>query len=477
MPKLTKIVATIGPVSDSEETIESLIEQGVNIFRFNYKHNTLQWHEERIKRVQAISEKLQTPVGTLLDLQCAEIRLTMPFDEIQIKKGEHILLGQDVFQTKEKGFSLTRSEIIDQLQNGQEVLVDAGSFSFKVKKGHGRTELISESEGVIKNRKSVSIPNKTFEFPLLDDRDFEGLEIVKRNNVSFIALSYVRDTNDIQTLREEMKMQNISAKLVSKIETKQAISNIDSIIDSSDAVMVARGDLGVEVPSEEVPYYQKLIIKKCVEKGVPVITATQMLESMTEKPIATRAEISDVANAVYDFTDALMLSGETATGLYPIETVQVMKKTAQFVEEKQIIKDTRKVFAFEVENQQQMICDAAYNLYLTYQNKGKEIGGFIVFTHTGKTATTLSRYRPHVPIYAFLPSKQIMEHLTINFGVFPILQKELEEKREVTRPEILSAVSVLIEKKTLKSGDQCIALYGDYWKVEGGTSTIKVITI
>lgn len=476
MKKFTKIVATIGPSSDSSETIEKLINLGVNIFRFNFKHADTNWHKERIKLLKKVCREKELRTAMLLDLQGPEVRLKMPFEHIEIEEGEKILLSEDVFKTKEKGFSLSIPEIIDNLNEDQQMSADDGLFEFTVKKEHGKKYLLSYSSGKLLTNKAVSIIDLDYDFPTIHDKDREGLNLAKEEGIDFIALSFVRNAKDIETLREEMQKIDLNAKIVAKIETGKATQNIDEIINATDAVMVARGDLGVELPLEQVPYYQKEIIKKCLQKGVPVITATQMLESMTKNSIPTRAEVSDVANAVYDFTDAVMLSGETANGKYPAEAVEVMAKIIKFSEDKNHVPDIRSLFEYELKDTSEMICDSAFNLYKALKSKDQKIKGFLVFTQSGKTARMLSRYRPHVGIYSFCPNEDLVNKLALNYGVKPIFQKSLNKKSEIVKDDIKDAIDILKKSGSCNDGDRFIVLHGDYWTSESGTSTIRIIS-
>lgn len=474
--KLTKIIATIGPSSDSPELIEELISLGVNIFRFNFKHSDIEWHKTRIQRVQDVSYKINANVGLLLDLQGPEIRLSMPVDQIEIEENEKILLSNDIFNTNEKGMSFTDPEIINFLKEDQKISADDGLFEFTVKKENEKTYLLSLSAGTLLNKKTINIANLDYDFPVIHDRDRNGLKLAKEFNLDFIALSFVRNASDLKILKREMETIGLDAKIVAKIETLKAIENIDEIIEEADAIMIARGDLGVEMPAEEVPFYQKEIIKKCIQKGVPVITATQMLESMTQKPIPTRAEVSDVANAVYDFTDAVMLSGETANGKYPKEAVKTMNKVTEFSESKNRVIDIRNLFEYDLSEKSQMICDSAFNLYKALKAKDQIIKGFLVFTQTGKTARMLSRYRPHTPIFAFCPTENLVRKLSLSFGVQPIFQKSLGEKDEIVKDDIKNALIALSENGYCSEKDTFIVLHGDYWTSESGTSTIRLVT-
>lgn len=476
MLKLTKIVATIGPASDSEEMITKLIQAGVNVFRFNFKHNTIEWHNERIERVNRVAASLGVSIGTLIDLQGPEIRITMPTDELDIKAGEELRFGPEVFDSGERGLSISHPDVLQHLTEGQKILADDGAFTFYVVKKNNGYYLHSESNGVLKNRKSLNIPGADFPFPVLVERDFQGLQLAARKEIDYVALSFVRTAEDLITVKEEMKKFDVKGKIVAKIETQKAIDYLDEIIQHSDSIMVARGDLGVELPLEQVPYYQKLMIRKSIEQGKPVITATQMLQTMIENPYPTRAEVSDVANAVYDFTDAVMLSGESAQGKYPWEAVKVMARVVAYNELK-IEEDTRKVFQLQSQDQESVICDAAYNLYLTAKHK-EPIRAFVVFSHTGRTAQLLSRFRPRIPIYTITPDKKAADTLTLNFGVAPILSHMAQiDNEEININEIQKSLDYLRKKDLIASGDRVIVVHGDVWNVAGGTSTVKVMTV
>lgn len=482
MVKLTKIVATIGPVSDTPETIEKLIKAGVNVFRFNFKHNVIEWHNLRIKRVTDVAAKLKTPIGTLIDLQGPEIRINMPVDELHIKENDLLLFGEEIYEPSfsktaaSKGFSISHPQIIAHLKNGQRLIADNGLFSFIFERKNGQGYLRAHSTGILKNRKALNVPGADFPFPVLIDRDFEGLKLAQRHQIDFVALSFVRTAEDIRAVRREMEKYNVKAKLIAKIETKKALHNLDEIIKVSDGIMVARGDLGVELPFEQVPYFQKLIIKKSISRGIPVITATQMMETMMEKPYPSRAEISDIANATYDLTDAVMLSGETASGKYPVEVVSVMAKTIAYNEQKNQV-DSRKRFSFQLDDQDSILCDTAYGLYLLYRQRKEHIAGFLAFSHTGKTIRLLSRYRPLVPIFSFDQENKISDSLTIQYGVIPFSHKRRSKTAEMNKADILDAVEHLKKNKFTKKGDILIVLHGDYWEKQGGTSTVKILKV
>lgn len=467
--KLTKIVATVGPASESEEMLRSLVNEGVNIFRFNFKHNETEWHEKMIRRVNELARQMDTPIGVLLDLQGPEIRVKMASGQIEIKKDTPLELG-----TPE--FTISHPAILEHLQDGQYVVVNDGQFSFTLRKTDGKYILLPFQGGILKPNKSMNFPGADYPIDVLTQRDLDGIEMAGREGVDFIALSFVRLASDVLYLKDEMTKRNIKAKVVAKIEAKKAIENLDSIIEAADAIMVARGDLGVELPIEQVPFYQKQMIRKSFERGIPVITATQMLESMQSAPYPTRAEISDIANAAYDLTDAVMLSGESAMGKYPIEAVKTMAKVVSY-NEGLSFEDVRQDYEFRLDRQEQILCDAAYNLYHT----GRDIvpfKGFIVFTESGKTAQMLARYRPHIPVYAFAPSFDVADSLTIHFGIYPfVLQTPRTLNDVVTHDATAETVSYLHKRGLVTKGDKLILIHGDNWGVVGAASTIRVVIV
>lgn len=476
MHKLTKIIATIGPSCDSREQIKQLLDAGVNLFRFNFKHSTVEWHAERMKLVNEISKEINKPIGTLIDLQGPEIRLNTPDGKpIQLEVDDMVYVGSKPAETDKKWFSINHEDILKHLLVGQHVSAEDGMFTFEVVEIGDRCVLRCLHGGLLENRKSFNIPGADFPFPVLIDRDKEGLQLAKDNEIDFVALSFVRSAQDLLTIREEMNKMELKSRLVAKIETEKALHDLDAIVDASDAVMVARGDLGVELPKEQVPYYQKIIIKKCIEKGKAVITATQMIQSMIDSPYPTRAEVSDIANATYDLTDAVMLSGETAQGKYPLKAVEVMARTVEFNETK-FINDTRERFEYEIPDAESMICNAAYSLYLQCMHREEPLGGFVIFTQTGRTARLLSRYRPIVPLFAFTPSISVRDSLTMNFGIQPF-EQDILANEPVTADNILQAMHFLQHNNYVTKDKKVIVLHGDVWAVQGGTSTIKVLTI
>ena len=475
--EFTKIIATIGPASESPEMIKKLIEEGVNVFRFNLKHNELDWHKEKISLVKKIAGEMDRAIGTLIDLQGPEIRLITPqMGEVQITKGEHIVIKK---KTKDnETFCLTDDVVLSYMEKGQKIVVDDGKFQFEVTKASASEVVLeSHSNGLLKTRKTLNVPGVYFPLAAITERDKEAITGFVKSPVDFVALSFVRTAQDVFDLKKFMDKVGFSGRVISKIETKLAIDNLDEIIDASEGIMVARGDLGVELPLEQVPYYQKIMIKKCIERGFPVITATQMIHSMIDRPFPTRAEISDIANAAFDLTDMVMLSEESAAGQYPLEAVNTMKKTIVFNEKSVLVKDTRSVFDFISVDAEEMLCDTAYNLYLQFHKKNFNFGGFVVFTESGRTARKLSRYRAQAPIYCFAPNEKVRDSLTVNYAVTPFVQPTIFKKGlPVKLDDMKNAISYLKKKGLLDENKYYILLYGDNWMAEGRVSTVKVIS-
>ncbi len=474
--EFTKIIATIGPSSESPEMIEKLIQTGVNVFRFNLKHNEIPWHKEKMALVNEIASKLNRAVGIFIDLQGPEIRLVTPEHmEIALKKGSEIEIKKR--NPDNTTYSLTDDIVMSYLEKGQEVVVDDGKFHFVVEKaGKDSVTLVSRSNGILKTRKTLNVPGVYFPLNALTDRDEEAIKAFINSKVNFVGLSFVRTAQDVLDLKKFMKKEGFLGRVISKIETRLAIDNLDEIIDASEGIMVARGDLGVELPIEQVPYYQKIMIKKCIERGFPVITATQMIHSMVDRPYPTRAEISDIANAVFDLTDMVMLSEESAAGQYPLEAVTMMKKTIVFNEKNVLIKDTRRMFDYISVDAEEMLCDTAYNLYLQFRRKDFNFGGFVVFTESGRTARKLSRYRAEAPIYVFAPNEYVRDGLTANYGVIPLLHPIVFKKgKPVKLEDMKNAIAFLKKSGMFDDNKYYILLYGDNWMEEGRVSTIKVI--
>lgn len=476
--RLTKIIGTIGPACEQPDQIKELIHAGVNVFRLNFKHNTVEWHSDMIERINSVADEEKVSIGTLIDLQGPEIRILLATDFIEIEKGELLFFDPSVLvDESQKGLSITHPEIIKYLKDGQKVVAADGEFSFEVVKKSSKVYLHALNGGVLKHRKTLNIPGADFPFPVLIQRDFEGLQLAKRKEIDYIALSFVRSPEDVKTLRKEMAKLKINAQVISKIETQQALDKLDEIIAESDGIMVARGDLGVELPFEQVPFYQKQIINKSIQSRKLVITATQMLSSMVSNSRPTRAEVSDIANASFDLTDAVMVSDETAAGKYPTEVIQVLDKTLKFNEAKFAI-DTRERFAFTWETTNELVCEAAYDLYVTLKSHQKPLDGFIVFTASGSTAKILSSLRPYAPIIAVCNDQAIIEKLSLSYAVQPVMQlKDRSKTPEILTQQVDEEIEHLKKQGLVKSNQRFIVIHGNQWGAPGKVSTLRLVTI
>ena len=462
--KHTKIVATIGPVSDSEEMIAELLKAGVNVVRFNMKHADIAWHNERITRLQKVADSLKMPVGILIDLQGPEIRIETPEKrDIIVKKGETVLFTAKELETS-RDFIRIPHIVVDVLGKGDEFSIDDGFQEFKVVE---ETEegLVAEAYDnyVIKHRKGLNVPGKDLDLPSLIDDDLKKLDMAAKTKVDFVALSFSRTKKDIEILREEMAKRKVNAQIVAKIESQMALDNIDDLIEASDAIMVARGDLGIECPIEQLAYWQKLIITKCRKAAKPVITATQMLQSMIDAPRPTRAEATDVANAVYDGTDAVMLSGESASGKFPIKAVQAMAKIASFNEKHM---EAPSQFA-KPENATGLVVSAAEQMLLSSNTK---VDAIVVFTESGYSARILSSYRTKVPVIAVTDNQKTVETLTLSYGVKGIRMDFPTGEFWNFEP----ALKELVKEGHLKEGQTIVVVHGRSWRKPGMTNSVAL---
>ncbi len=416
MQKLTKIVATLGPATETAEVMEALINAGMNVARFNTKHGTPEWHLERIHRVKAVAKKLGKSVGVLLDLQGPEIRInTKDGVAFELKVGEQAKFVSTPPGEREMNIP---ANVIEALQIGDTVSTDDGACEYKVvKKDETSATVESPTDVTVKHRKTMNTPGISIDMPSLIENDLIQLDNMTDADIDFVGLSFVRDTKDIAILREELKKRGLHTDVVAKIENQSSIDNLDEIIEASDAVMVARGDLAVEVPFERLAYYQKMIIEKCRTAGKPVITATQMLKSMTFEPRPTRAEVSDVANAIYDGTDAVMLSEETTIGKYPVQCIETQAKIAAFNEPL----TENSLWDFDDLGDTSAITYAASSLLDFSQ---EEIDLIVCFSASGATARQLSRFRPNVKIKAVTCDSSAYNKLAVVYGVEPVLVDE-----------------------------------------------------
>lgn len=468
MNKQTKIVATIGPATETKETLTQLIEAGMSVARFNTKHSDPNWHNERLNRIREVAKEMNAPIATLLDLQGPEIRITVPGGAgFAVKKGENALFTSDETCTAEY-FAIIPQQVIDSLSVSDLIMLEDGESEFIVaSKDATSIQARAILDCKVNNRKTMNTPGVVLDMPSLTERDFLYLDGVSPELVDYVGLSFVRNANDIAILREALDKRGFKAAIIAKIENQEAINNLDEIIAVSDAVMVARGDLGVEVPYQELTHWQKTIIAKCRNAAVPVITATQMLKSMVSSPRPTRAEVSDVANAIYDGTDAVMLSEETTIGEYPVKAVATQTKIAEYNE---------KFTSFELPHlpQDQIGLDTLIsNAVVGIIKNTEKIDKIICFSETGKTARMFSRLRMNVPIFAITSSELVRRKMNLFYGVTPFVL-ELSE----TMLEAESKVIIEMKKEGIISvGERIIFVHGTRWQEAGKTNSLSVHTI
>lgn len=469
MQKFTKIVATIGPATETEETLEQLVKAGMNVARFNTKHGTPEWHLERMRRVRKVADKLQVAVGILLDLQGPEIRINLPESkEFALTEGETATFTCDTTRTGER-LAYVPVNVVETLQVGHTVLLDDGSCEFEITEKHEKDFVAKAlSNCVVKHRKTMNTPGITIDMPSLVDNDYVQLDgAANEDIIDFVGLSFVRSKADIDNLRQELKKRNIPAHIVAKIENQAALDNLDEIIEASDAVMVARGDLGVEVPFEQLAYWQKIIIAKCRFAAKPVITATQMLKSMVENPRPTRAEVTDISNAIFDNTSAVMLSEETTIGKYPVRAVATQTKIASFNE--QYVESA--VEDWIDESSPSSVTHAA--VYML-EHASKDIDRIVCLTETGETVRLLSRFRPDVEVSAVTSVEKTYRQLALVFGVTSHLLD--------THTGIFDApkeiIPLFLQHGIVKAGERVLLVYGSVVSSQPGyTNSLAIVDV
>ncbi len=470
----TKIVCTIGPASESVEMLDNLIEAGMNVARLNFSHGNHEEHAVRIKRIREASEKAGKIVGILLDTKGPEIRThKMENDAIELISGEAIDISMSEVLGNSERFSISYEKLIEDVQVGSIILLDDGLIELKVTNIDANKGIIStyiENAGTLKNNKGVNVPGVSVQLPGITEKDAADILFGIEQEVDFIAASFVRRAKDVMEIRGLLESNNgAHIQIIPKIENQEGVDNIDEIIQVSDGLMVARGDLGVEIPAEEVPLVQKSLIHKCNIAGKPVITATQMLDSMQRNPRPTRAEASDVANAILDGTDAIMLSGETAAGMYPLEAVQTMdriaKTTENAVDYRSIVTKLSKAREVNLTDAMgQAVAHTAINL---------RVKAVIAPTESGYTAKMISKFRPGVPIIAVTSSIIPSRKLTLVWGVYPIVGKKAYSTDEIL--EVAVEESILHQYVT--HGDLVIITAGLPVGLAGTTNLMKVHVI
>ncbi|KQL53316.1 pyruvate kinase [Heyndrickxia shackletonii] len=469
--KKTKIVCTIGPASESVEMLEKLIDAGMNVARLNFSHGDHEEHGRRINNIRTASANTKKTVAILLDTKGPEIRThDMENGSIELKEGTQTIISMSqVLGTPEK-FSISYTGLIDDVHVGSKILLDDGLIELEVTEiDHDKKELKTNvlNSGTLKNKKGVNVPGVSVNLPGITEKDAKDILFGIEQGIDFIAASFVRRASDVLEIRKLLEENNAEyIQIIPKIENQEGVDNIDEILDVSDGLMVARGDLGVEIPTEAVPLVQKELIKKCNELGKPVITATQMLDSMQRNPRPTRAEASDVANAIFDGTDAIMLSGETAAGLYPVEAVKTMYKIAIHAEE---ALDHRDILSYRSKNSDHNMTDAICQS-VAHTALNLELKAIITPTESGYTAKMISKYRPKAPIVAVTSNDYVVRRLSLVWGVYPQVGKKVNSTDEMLE----LAVQESLNTNLVKHGDLVVITAGVPVGEAGTTNLMKV---
>lgn len=468
----SKIVCTIGPATESDEMLEKIMKQGMNVARLNFSHQTQKEHKERIDAIKRVREKLDLPVAIMLDTKGPEVR-TGDFENggVEVKTGDKfVLTTRDVLGT-DKISKITYENLPQDVEVGDFILIDDGLIELEViEKDKEDVTCIVKNGGTITNHKGVNIPGVNIGLPSLTEKDKDDIIFGIENEVDFIAPSFIRKARDVIEIRKILERNGgEDIQIISKIENREGVDNIEEIVEMSDGIMVGRGDLGVEIPPEEVPLVQKHLIKKCNEAGKPVITATQMLDSMIRNPRPTRAEVTDIANAIIDGSDSIMLSGETAAGKYPEESVKTMSDIAIRIENSL---DYEELLRSKSIGRDITITNAiSHATCSTAQDLGA--AAIVTPTSSGYTAMAVSKYRPKAIIIASTPYEKVMRKLSLTWGVYPVKSKNVETTDDIINVSVQS----IMEKGYLKQGDLIVITAGVPVGEAGSTNLIKVHTI
>ena len=467
----TKVICTIGPSCNTLEMMKELIRSGMNVARLNFSHGTLAEHLLSIQNLKKARDELKVPLAIMLDTKGPEIRLGKIKDgQILLQAGHIWLLKAENVEGNEHSVTITPHSVLKKLEPGQRVLFDDGYVGSRVLENRSDGVVVKiENSGVIRSGKGVNIPNVSLDLPALTEKDMDDIRFGCENDIDLIAASFIRSADNVLAIRKLLTdHKKADTLIIAKIENHEGVQNFDSIIQVADGVMIARGDLGVEVPLSQVPRLQKMMIRKCYLAGKPSVTATQMLESMIHNPRPTRAEASDVANAIYDSTSAVMLSGETAIGKYPLETVQVMGT---------IIREAEEDFnypAFFDQHAKFVYHDvpSAVTLATVKTAYSSSCKAIFAFTSSGSTARLLSRLRPSMPIVAVTPFVKTYHQLSFNWGVVPVLRQS-QSLREAY--EIASAYA--LESNFVEYGDLVLMTAGTPFGIAGTTNMMVVESI
>ena len=469
--KKTKIVCTIGPAVD-ENIMRQLFKEGLNVVRLNFSHGSYEEHKKRIDMVKRLREEMKLPIAIMLDTKGPEIRLGNFKEEIELKDGDIFTLTTREIIGDNKIVSVSYKGLVKDVKKGDRILIDDGLIEMVVEEIVNEEDIVCKvlNGGTLSDHKGVNVPNVAINLPAITKKDISDIIFGIENDIDFVAASFIRKAEDVLEIRRILEENNGGdIDIISKIENQEAVDNIEEIIEASDGIMVARGDLGVEILTEEIPLIQKKIIRKCNIAGKPVITATQMLDSIMRNPRPTRAEVKDVSNAILDGSDAIMLSGETAVGKYPVESVKTMYKIATKTEDsldykeilkyKSIKKDVSTTNAIS-----RATCTTAEDL---------EANAIVTATSSGYTSKAISKFRPRAPIIAATTSKKVMRKLSLVWGVYPVLSIKSTNTDEVIERSINSA----LEEGYINEGDLIVITAGIPVGVSGTTNLIKVHTV
>jgi len=470
MIRKTKIIATIGPATSSKKMLRKLMQKGVNVCRLNFSHLPHDTAKEIIANIKEVNQELHVHTAILADLQGPKIRVGEFDKPIKLIKGKEV-----IFSTKKKKdrIYINYTNFAKDVKVKDKVLLDDGKLALEVASTNSKDEVKLKVVfgGLLESRKGVNLPNTPISLPCLTKKDKEDLEFILSEKIEWVGLSFVRQANDITILKKIITKRNLHHKVIAKIEKPEAIKNIDEIIEVTDAVMVARGDLGVEVPAQKVPVYQKMIVNKCIIKARPVVIATQMLESMTDNPTATRAEVNDVANSVIDGADAVMLSGETSVGKYPLKAIDTMRNIIRDVEKSEH-NISKNILDRPLINSSRLlsnaICSHACDIAGTTNAKA-----IITVTYSGFNTIKTSSFRPHAFIYAFTNNHTILNTLSLVWGV----QGFYYDRGTTTDQTIRETKEILKGGKYLKKGDLVVNLASMPAQDKGTTNMMKISKI
>lgn len=465
--RATKIVATIGPASRNPETLGRMIDAGLNVVRMNFSHGDPEDHRQTVQLVRELAAKKGVTIGILQDLQGPKIRVGR-FREgaVKLEPGQKFTITMDDVEGDETHVSSTYKGLALDVHPSMILLLDDGNLVLKVDQVRGQEILTTVViGGVLKNNKGINVPQADLAVPALSDKDVQDMEFGAQLGVDWVALSFVRSRDDLLLARHYLARFGSRAKLMAKIEKPQAVDRFEDILREADGIMVARGDLGVEMRPEQVPTIQKRLIRLCREAGKPVITATQMLESMITLPRPTRAEASDVANAIYDGTDAVMLSAESAVGHYPVEAVAMMDRIAREAEASEHYKLMQRQLVVETELAQDSIAFAACSI-----GEKLEASAIVTFTSTGGAAVRVAKYRPPLAILALTPNEQTRNQLALSWGVVPMLSEDPHDTDDMVR----IANDELKKSGLADVGDRYVITAGVPFGVRGTTNMLRV---